>query len=491
MTLPTNVKLGRIRSWARFQDAAANPLYTEAPKRTFKNEGHSAALLILAHWRQVAVRSVDPMALKHILTLALVLFSLGARADCAGEARKAREAILTSGPFQYKSRQWNKNFDRLQTGLIVPNEAEHILETAHSRHGRHWAGGETISIGKQSWEKDSVGWLPPHGTFCAGDLRGPDAPYEASSTKCLGSVEVEGQSLIGFEQNARMGNRDFIEKIFVEPGSGLPVRYERSASAGDSINVINTYRYDASIKIEAPKVDLAERKQKSLHLYEESVASADPKCRQEVIDTINRGQTAIPFQYEIAGGLWVGVAGMRGTFVPPDAVHNIVDGDPYHGGGRETLAINGQTWSRRIGEEWAPTSRKSPMAGAVSASWSGPLVFPGYLIGVTDFIGRALCLGEVETIRGRLNLYEYELYRDRGGERTRVIKRRMFADPARCLPLMFDDLDYEGAVARYEIRSYNKAITLTPPVIAPDHARRVVTPDVQPPHDQPRSGGLY
>ena len=353
----------------------------------FKSAGHRAVQLMLAYGSQATVGLVSPMALKHILTWALALFPLAVRADCTSEARKAREAILTSGPFQYKSMQWNRNFDRLQTGLIVPNEAEHILETAQSRHGRHWAGGEKILIGKQSWAKDSVGWLPPRGTSWTHQLSVPDAPYEASSTKCLGSLEVEGQSLIGFEQNAKMDNWDFIEKIFVEPGSGLPVRYERSASAGDGINVINSYRYDASIKIEVPKVDLAERKQKSLQLYEESVASADPKCRQQVIETIDRGQTAIPFQYEIGGRFWVGVVGMRGTFVPPDAVHNIVDGDPYHGGRRETLTINGQTWSRLIGQEWASTSRASPMAGAVSASWSGPLVFPGYLIGASDFIG--------------------------------------------------------------------------------------------------------
>ncbi len=223
-----------------------------------------------------------------------------------------------------------------------------------------------------------------------------------------------------------------------------------------------------------------------MQLYEESVASADPKCRREVVDTINRGQSAIPFEYEIGGRFWVGVTGMRGKFVPPNAVHNIVDGDPYHGGGRETLTISDQTWSRLIGQEWAPTSHASPMAGAVSASWSGPLVFPGYLIGASDFIGGALCLGEVETIRGRLSLYEYELYRDWRGERTRVIKRRMFADPARGLPLMFDDLDYDGAVARFEIRSYDKAISLTPPVIAPHHAGPIVSPG-----DQQRSGGLY
>src|SRR5262249_54535236 len=146
----------------------------------------------------------------------------------------------------------------------------------------------------------------------------------------------------------------------------------------------------------------------------------------------------------------------------------------------------GQAWSRLTGGEWVSTSRTSPLAGAVSASWSGPLVFPGYVVGVSDLIGGATCLGEVETIRGRLRLYAYEVYRDVESVRKFLIARRMFVDLTTGLPLMFDDLDYNGQVARHETRRYDKDITLTPPVIAVGR----IGPKALPRYEQ-GSGGLY
>lgn len=420
------------------------------------------------------------MAQKYILTLILVLLPSAGRADCEGYARRAREMILASGPFEYRSRQWNHNFDRLEIGLMEPNKARHIVQ----RKG--W--NEEILIGEQRWENDGFGWLGPRKTIWnqSTDRMMPLASNEGSSTKCLGTVVVEERSLIGFEQDAKEYTSNYIEKIFVDPGSGLTVRYERILSSGLGFNVVSTYRYDASIKIEPPKVDLAERQRKSFQAFEQAVASADPRCRQEVLEAVDRGQTTVPFQYEIAGRFWTGVSGMRGAFVPPASVHNTVDGDPYHGGGRETLTINGQGWSRVAGGEWGSTPRTSPLAGAASASWFGPLVFPGYIVGVSDHIGGATCLGEVETLRGQLRLYGYELYRDAATARKFVIARRVFVDPTTGLPLIFDDLDHNGHVVRHENRVYDKGINLTPPVIALDR----IGPKALPQNER-GSGGLY
>jgi hypothetical protein len=415
------------------------------------------------------------MAQKHILTLILVLLPSAGRADCEGDARRAREMILASGPFEYKSRQWNEKFDRLEIGLMEPNKYHIVTKRQNNQR---------VSIGEQSWENDGFGWLGPRRAIWDHSDILPQA--WAPSAKCLGTVVVDERSLIGYEQNAKTYTNNYIEKLFVEPGSGLTVRYERVLSSGFGFNVVSTYRYDASIKIEPPKVDLAERQRKSLQAFELAATSADPRCRQEVIDTIDRGQTTVPFQYEIVGRFWNGVSGMHGTFVPPGSVHNIVDGIPYHGGGSETLTINGQAWKRLAGKEWVSTSRASPLAGAVSASWSGPLVFPSYIIGVSDFIGGATCLGEVETRRGRLRLYGYELYRDSATARKFVIARRVFVDPTTGLPAIFDDLDHNGQVVRHENRLYDKGITLTPPVIALDR----IGPKALPQNER-GSGGLY
>jgi hypothetical protein len=96
------------------------------------------------------------MALKHIF-MALALIPSAAYADCESEAAKARQNIVASGPFHYRSRQWNKNFDQVQVGMIEPNKAEHIIELVQNGQRDH----ERIYIDKQSWDNDGFGWLGP------------------------------------------------------------------------------------------------------------------------------------------------------------------------------------------------------------------------------------------------------------------------------------------------------------------------------------------
>jgi hypothetical protein len=416
------------------------------------------------------------MALKHILTLALVLLPSAGRADCEGDARSAREMILASGPFEYRSRQWNEKFDRLEIGLMEANKAYHMVEMAQNNRPEN----EIILIGDQSWENDGFGWLGPHrrtAVWFNSSSTVPLVSYEASSAKCLGTVVVEERSLIGYEQNAKIHTNNYIEKFFVEPSSGLTVRYERVLSSGVGFNVVSTYRYDASIKIEPPKVDLAGRQRKSLQAFEQAVASADPRCRQEVIEAIYRGQTA-PFHYEIAGG----VNEIRGTFVPPSSVHNIVDCHYCcYGGVRETLMIDGQAWRRLAGEDWVSTTRPPPSADDLPASW----FVPGYIVGAADHVGGAKCLGEVERTLGRFRSYEYEMYRDGHSMRKFVTKRRMFVDLTTGLPRLFENLDHSGQIARLEVRTYEKGITLAPPVIALDR----IAPKALPRYEQ--GSGLY
>jgi hypothetical protein len=404
-----------------------------------------------------------------IMVLALALIPSAAFADCGSEADKARENILASGPFHYRSRQWNRNFEQLNVGMIEPNKAEHVVESTHNGQ----RGSETIYIDEQSWNNDGFGWLPPALAMWSHQPTVPDSPYLALKTTCLGEVEVEAKTLIGYEVEAeinpyKIAKPDvFHEKIFVDPNTRLTVRYERTGDRPDVINVVSTYRYDASIKIEPPQIDLASRRAKSLQAFQLAVDSADTKCRQEVIDTINRGQTALPFRYEMAGVFWSGVWGMHGTFVPPSSVHNAVDGVPHHGGGSETLAIGDHAWARTSEAEWVQTNRPSPMAGAVSASWSGGLYFPGYVDGITNHIGGATCLGEVEKDHGRYRLYEYDVYLDFETARKLASKRRAYVDTGTGLPVLFEDLDYRGQTVRRQTRTYDKDITIEAPTVAP------------------------
>jgi hypothetical protein len=403
------------------------------------------------------------MILRHVvIVLALALIPSAAYADCQSEAGKARENILASGPFHYRSRQWNKNFDRLQVGMIEPNKAEHIVESTQDGE----RGPEEIYIDTQSWKNDGFGWLPPLGSRWSHQFRVPESPDQVVKAKCLGEVEVEAKTLIGYEVEANITPHKFLEKIFVDPNTRLTVRYERTGDGPEAINVVNTYRYDDSIKIEPPQIDLAGRKAKSLQAFQLAVDSADAKCRQEVIETIDHGQATLPFRYEMAGYFWSGVSGMHGTFVPPSSVHNAVDGVPYHGGGSETVVIGNQAWNRLAGQEWVRTSNPSPMAGAVSASWSGVLFLPGYL-DLTHHVGGATCLGEVEKDHGRYRLYEYDVYLDSEAARKLVSKRRMFVDTGTGVPVLFEDLGYRGQVVRRETRTYDKDITIEPPTVGP------------------------
>lgn len=405
-----------------------------------------------------------------IIVLALAMNHSAAQADCESAADKARENILTSGPFHYTSHQWNKNFDRHRTGTIEPNKAEHIA-VEWSQDGQRIS--EQIYIGTQSWKNDGFGWLPPLGSSWSHQFTVPDASYQALKTKCLGQVVIEAKALIGYELETRFilytppPAEVFLEKIFVDPDTGLTVRYERSGGTPEAINVVSTYRYDPSIRIEPPQVDLASRKAKSLQAFQLAVDSADVECRKEVLRTIDHGQTALPFQYKIVGQFWNGVSGMYGTFVAPNSTHNTIDGVPYHGGGLETITIGNRSWQRLAEREWVETSNPSPMAGAVSASWSSPFFLPAYLNGRTYHVGRAACLGETEKDHGRYRLFEYDAYVDFETSRNLASKRRMYVDTETRLPLRFEDLDYKGQVIRLETRTYDKDIAIEPPTVAP------------------------
>src|SRR5262249_23204358 len=96
------------------------------------------------------------MTQKHIL-IALALIPSAAFADCESEAGKVRDNILTSGPFHYESRQWNKNFDRREVGMIEPHKAQHTVEAFQNGQRLY----QKIYIEKQSWDNDGLGWLPP------------------------------------------------------------------------------------------------------------------------------------------------------------------------------------------------------------------------------------------------------------------------------------------------------------------------------------------
>jgi hypothetical protein len=209
------------------------------------------------------------VALKHVFALAVLLIPASALAECETEAIKARAMIVASGPFQFEvkftsqgatpspqEREWLGDQRGDQTmppgqkisGLIEPMRGDHILNAHQSRYGVHAL--EEVNFGDQTWIKGDAGWYQPL-THANPDVKIflPPATYIVSA-KCLGPVEIEAKSLIGYElQYPRLIVR---EQVFVEQGTGLTVRLEKIYNGGTDI--IN-FRYDASIRIEPPKVE--------------------------------------------------------------------------------------------------------------------------------------------------------------------------------------------------------------------------------------------
>lgn len=207
------------------------------------------------------------MVRRPIFVIALAFIPALAQADCEAEAIRAREKIFTSGPFQYSTRIWDyfSIYDWKKVGLIDPNKAEHVQETVgNNDNSRKYKYREMIIVGKQRWEKGDVGWFLPTlmpSEALDHDSVVPDPNEQILSAKCLGQVQIDGKSLTAYElkTNAVLSFA-YTLKLFVEPSTGLTVRYERTAPGPIFdlylFNVISTYRYDTSIKIKPPKVDV-------------------------------------------------------------------------------------------------------------------------------------------------------------------------------------------------------------------------------------------
>jgi hypothetical protein len=224
------------------------------------------------------------MALKQFLALTLALIPASGRAECETEAIKARQMIMASGPFEYSGKfisqnrlseqqgEWARGYgdeyidqgngqtEKKLSGLIEPLRAHNIL---NKQKAYGLFVHEEIAVGEQMWLRSDTGWFQPitllqpqQAHISWHELSG----YYIVSAKCLGPVEVEGKSLIGYElqygtRHAYQGAialRTLREQVFAEHTTGMTVRLEQIYP--DEHGVV-TFRYDAAIKIEPPKVE--------------------------------------------------------------------------------------------------------------------------------------------------------------------------------------------------------------------------------------------
>jgi hypothetical protein len=176
-----------------------------------------------------------------------------AHADCMADSIKARTAILASGPFHFDARRsWGGNdWSHYGKGEVELYRAIHLDQGPNAYIGEpdEW---EYISIGDKLWKKGNAGWFQPENYRYFPLWFAPPAGDKAvPAARCLGKVEIDGKTLIGYE----LDFADAPEKVFVDPGLGLTVRYERQYNHNERLEgVIATFRYDPSIKIEPPEV---------------------------------------------------------------------------------------------------------------------------------------------------------------------------------------------------------------------------------------------
>jgi hypothetical protein len=392
--------------------------------------------------------------LRWLLSLPVVcLFSQLALADCAEEARAARDRVMASGPLHFQSEMWNKNFRRRSCGSLDPGRAQYDRNC----EGDAAAGREEIRIEKNSWNNDGLGWQGPFLSMWTHQGKVPESvfPFQFSKVSCLGEHDIDGRAAIKYEFVIRNYGRLHVETLFTDPSSGMPFRYEKRAEESEGINVVSTYRHDSTIRIEPPAVDPEKRRATSMQRFFEASAQSDPACRREVIAIIRQGLAA-SFRYEIEGTFWAGVSGMKGMFVPPNSVHNRIEGVPYHGGGSESIAIGDDVWVKSQSEPWKFDPRYR--IGAVAST----------LMPSPNLIGSVNCVG-MTVIGGQDYLvYEYDLYLDWDGARMRDGLRRVLVNPATRLPMRIEHATRIGQ--QVETRQYQEGLRIEPPVVPPSEA---------------------
>lgn len=380
-----------------------------------------------------------------ILGLAASLISTTLLADdntCRRNAFQAFSALTSSGPFRYETKQVENSSVQRETGEIVPGSAQHVLV-----HSSNKTANEGIQIGSVAWTNDGSGWAAPIATARTILSYVPEFPFQIEQARCGNIVNLDGQKLDLFEIEMADASAPR-QTLYVDTATKMPVRLERT---NDDENVeVTTYRFDSSIRIAAPPVDLNSRRRRSENTYRQSVASSDPQCRAKVLEAVQRANALGSFTFKVQGRLVAGISAITGYLVTPNALHYKLVGLTSHGGGNERVVIGTQVWDKVF-------------------RWSDAKHDGGYL---KTFLARAMPnesnIGATvcpQPINPGLSVYEYDLYQDTGTARDFVEHRRLTIKDKTGAPAKIETLDAQGNVLRIENRRYRADISIEPPLV--------------------------
>ncbi len=252
-----------------------------------------------------------------VIALVACVWGVPAASRCEDEADAARSRAWNSGPFHFETTRWSKDFRTRICGEIIPG----IAQRERSCDAAAGTERETVWIGDRKWEKDRAGWRGPYSAIWTHQDRvpAPEVLFSAGQVTCSGRVVIDGRALNKYEFAKQIADRVWVETIFTDEHSGVPVRFETRGRSDASSGSIAIYRHDPSIRIDPPAVELEKRWSESLRHLSQEAQKSDPVCRAEFFTAVQRGRMAA-FEFEIKGSFESIPCCLTGTFVPSDAI---------------------------------------------------------------------------------------------------------------------------------------------------------------------------
>ncbi len=400
------------------------------------------------------------MKIRFLIAMISALSVSPASASCENEIGNALLKFWQSGPFQFDKLEWNINFRHQTSGIVVPGKAELVRSARTDGQGII----QTINKDDRSWTNDGFGWTGPVSTTWSHSTEVPGRTLPLLKARCFGKAKTlsSGLKKYQFWQDIFSNpdkSKTIVHSIYLDAATDRVVRYERKGTDETSINIVSTFRFDKTLKIETPVVDLKIRRERLLQKFDEIVEASDKACRSEILEIMETAQTISSFIYKITGELWSGVSDIRGKYVPPDSVSYLIKGVPYHGGGTEVRIIGLKAWYRPEGADWQVPNGIA--ASDLISHTTTPQLFPIDQL----HIGATKCPVQKQSGDNDVLIYKYDQYTD--SEYGRVLGQHIVMHVSRKnrLPVMFEIRDREsGEVVITETRSYLPNLKISEPI---------------------------
>jgi hypothetical protein len=398
-----------------------------------------------------------------IIALIACAWGVPAASHCDDEAQAARTRIWDSGPFHFEMTRWSNDVRTKVCGEIVPG----VAQRERSCDAVGGTGRETVWIGDRKWEKDGAGWRGPYPTIWTHQDRVPAAglSFSAGRVTCLGRVVSDGRAMNKYEFAKQIAGRLWVETIFTDEQSGLPVRFEMRGRSDASSGSTAIYRHDPSIRVDPLSVDSDKRWSESLRRLSQEAEKGDRACRAGFSTAVQRGKMAA-FAFEITGAVESTPCCLTGSFVPFDAIQYAFKG-VLGGVFGETVAADGRAWARKSYPPpgWVEAPEKLDVVGKIVRT-----LFPP-----SEHVGQVKCLGGVSVDGRDHDWYEYDFYRDSESARTLYSHRSMIVEKATGIPFRTVSVSRTRAHQWVETRRYDPALSIQVPPPEPAQEPSVVS----------------